>query len=48
MSDSDLTTVEVTTGEQPRLGIIWLHGLGADGHDEKVLEVEIPSGVQTT
>jgi phospholipase/carboxylesterase len=26
-------TVEVTTGENPVGSIIWLHGLGADGHD---------------
>ncbi len=26
-------TVEVTTGEHPGFSVIWLHGLGADGHD---------------
>jgi phospholipase/carboxylesterase len=26
-------TVEVTTGENPVGSVIWLHGLGADGHD---------------
>ena len=26
-------TVEVTTGDAPQGSIIWLHGLGADGHD---------------
>tara|TARA_R110000782_G_scaffold63051_9_gene129346 strand:+ start:187 stop:846 length:660 start_codon:yes stop_codon:yes gene_type:complete len=26
-------TVEVVTGEKPTGSIIWLHGLGADGHD---------------
>jgi phospholipase/carboxylesterase len=25
--------VEVETGSQPRASVIWLHGLGADGHD---------------
>ncbi|MEF8700644.1 MAG: alpha/beta hydrolase [Candidatus Accumulibacter sp. UW20] len=28
-----LATVERQTGDYPRCAIIWLHGLGADGHD---------------
>ncbi len=28
-----LETVERQTGDSPRYSIIWLHGLGADGHD---------------
>jgi phospholipase/carboxylesterase len=28
-----LDTVEIETGSQPRSTVIWLHGLGADGHD---------------
>jgi phospholipase/carboxylesterase len=28
-----LETVEVETGPRPQASIIWLHGLGADGHD---------------
>ena len=28
-----LDYIEVETGPRPRLSIIWLHGLGADGHD---------------
>jgi phospholipase/carboxylesterase len=28
-----LDTVEVATGAQPTGSVIWLHGLGADGHD---------------
>jgi phospholipase/carboxylesterase len=28
-----LETVEVTTGPDPVAAVIWLHGLGADGHD---------------
>lgn len=28
-----LQTVEIVTGEAPQISIIWLHGLGADGHD---------------
>jgi len=34
-----LPTVEHTTGESPRFSVIWLHGLGADGHDfEPIVE----------
>jgi len=29
----DAETVEVSTGDDIQLGVIWLHGLGADGHD---------------
>jgi len=28
-----LETIEVQTGPDPRHSVIWLHGLGADGHD---------------
>ncbi|MEE4173155.1 MAG: alpha/beta fold hydrolase [Xanthomonadales bacterium] len=28
-----LQTVEVSTGANPDFSVIWLHGLGADGHD---------------
>src|ERR1700733_10501927 len=28
-----LEAVEIETGPQPRSMVIWLHGLGADGHD---------------
>jgi phospholipase/carboxylesterase len=28
-----LETVERNTGPEPRAAVIWLHGLGADGHD---------------
>ncbi len=30
---SNLETVEVSTGAEPRFSVVWLHGLGADGHD---------------
>ncbi|HMB72265.1 MAG TPA: PHB depolymerase family esterase [Gammaproteobacteria bacterium] len=33
MNDQTLDCVELETGPQPRLCIVWLHGLGADGHD---------------
>jgi phospholipase/carboxylesterase len=37
-------TVEVTTGDNPVASVIWLHGLGADGHDFEpiVPELDIP------
>lgn len=40
-------TVEVITGENPVGSIIWLHGLGADGHDFEpiVPELRLPVGV---
>ena len=28
-----LDAVEISTGEAPQFSVIWLHGLGADGHD---------------
>jgi phospholipase/carboxylesterase len=28
-----LKTLQIETGEQPRASVIWLHGLGASGHD---------------
>jgi phospholipase/carboxylesterase len=28
-----LDCVEIETGAQPRFSVVWLHGLGADGHD---------------
>jgi phospholipase/carboxylesterase len=38
-------TVEVTTGEAPVGSVIWLHGLGADGHDFEpiVPELRLPA-----
>lgn len=37
-------TVEVTTGENPVGSVIWLHGLGADGHDFEAIvpELKVP------
>lgn len=32
-SDSKLESVILDTGENPRHAVVWLHGLGADGHD---------------
>ena len=33
MSDTLLECIEIETGPQPTHAVIWLHGLGADGHD---------------
>src|SRR5262245_18665900 len=40
-----LETVEVVTGSAPEAAVIWLHGLGADGHDFEpiVPELDLPS-----
>jgi phospholipase/carboxylesterase len=37
-----LEAVEVTTGAEPRLSVIWLHGLGADGYDFEPIVAELP------
>ena len=36
-----LETVEVETGPQPTAAVVWLHGLGADGHDFEPLVSEL-------
>ena len=41
MSDSLDPPVEVETGPQPTASIIWLHGLGADGHDFEAVIPEL-------
>jgi len=33
MNQQSIDCVEMSTGDQPEVSIIWLHGLGADGHD---------------
>src|ERR1700690_532005 len=38
-----LETIDVETGPKPDAAIIWLHGLGADGHD---FEPVVPELVQ--
>ncbi|MDX1515408.1 MAG: alpha/beta hydrolase-fold protein [Woeseiaceae bacterium] len=40
-------TVELETGPEPRGSIIWLHGLGADGHDFEpvVPELRLPASL---
>src|SRR6202042_3481191 len=40
-----LETIEVETAQQPNAAIIWLHGLGADGHDfEPIVPELVPQG----
>jgi phospholipase/carboxylesterase len=36
-----LETVEVETGPAPRAAVIWMHGLGADGHDFVGIEQDL-------
>ena len=44
---SDIETVEIATGADPDGSIIWLHGLGADGHDFEpiVPELQLPGSL---
>lgn len=41
-----LDAVEIETGPAPRASVIWMHGLGADGHDFEpiVPELSLPKG----
>ena len=43
-----MDAVEIETGPKPRVAVIWLHGLGADGHDFEpiVPELELPEPVR--
>jgi len=40
-----LETIEIETGARPQAAVIWLHGLGADGHDFEpvVPELRLPA-----
>lgn len=40
-----LETIELLTAEEPEASVIWLHGLGADGHDFEGLipELKLPA-----
>jgi len=42
-----LETVEISTGSEPAGSVIWLHGLGADGHDFEpvVPELRLPDAL---
>ncbi len=48
MARADEPPVEIETGKQPAASIIWLHGLGADGHDFEpiVPELRLPFAVR--
>jgi phospholipase/carboxylesterase len=43
-----MDTLEIETGPQPGAAVIWLHGLGADGHDFEpiVPELDLPDAPQ--
>src|SRR5262245_49021599 len=43
--DPKLETIEIETGARPGAAVIWLHGLGADGHDFEpiVPELRLPA-----
>ena len=41
MSESPLPCVIVNSGPAPRTSVIWLHGLGADGHDFEPIVPEL-------
>ena len=43
-----METVEIQTGSRPQAAVIWLHGLGADGHDFEpiVPELGLPPALQ--
>lgn len=36
-----LETIEIETGHEPRAAVIWMHGLGADGHDFEPIVPEL-------
>src|SRR3989304_4370646 len=40
-----LETIELETGKNPTTSVIWLHGLGADGHDFEAIvpELDLPA-----
>jgi len=42
--DGLLDTVEIETGPEPSAAVVWLHGLGADGHDFEPLVPELALG----
>ena len=41
MTNDLLETIEIETAPAPRASIIWLHGLGADGHDFEPIVPEL-------
>jgi len=49
MSIQQLEFIERTTGENPTHSIIWLPGLGADGHDFEAIvpDLNLPASVSS-
>lgn len=47
MGHTHLPAVEHQTGEAPTASVIWLHGLGADGHDVEpsAAQLRLPAGL---
>jgi phospholipase/carboxylesterase len=43
-----MEAIEISTGSKPKAAVIWLHGLGADGHDFEpiVPELRLPEALQ--
>jgi phospholipase/carboxylesterase len=41
MTEKTLESIQVETGEAPQLSVVWLHGLGADGHDFEPIVPEL-------
>ncbi len=48
MSCLQLETVEIDTAPGPRFSVIWLHGLGADGHDFEPIVPELATFLPPT
>ena len=48
MDTKPLETIEIATGPAPSASVIWMHGLGADGHDFEpiVPELGLPGTLQ--
>jgi phospholipase/carboxylesterase len=44
---ADTAPIEIETGPTPTASVIWLHGLGADGHDFEpiVPELSLPGSL---
>lgn len=49
MPDKPMQTIEHESGREPKRAVIWLHGLGADGHDFEpiVPELRMPASMAT-
>lgn len=45
MPSQNLETVEIQTGPDPEASVIWLHGLGADGHDFEPIVPQLAAGL---